>query len=247
MSTLRRYGWIRDADKRARAHMPTARNLGDLPRQVDWWKRLPFVPSIYWQKCSDCVANMILRRLRMRRIELGLGDFEPSRLFAYWCARAVQGMTDIDAGCQIRDALLCLVTQGVCLESDWPYYDTAVNWEPSAKCFEAAEKYEVLDYRRVDCTSKLDLLDALTIGQVCLGIPVYESFESDEVARTGIVPMPGDNESYMGGHAILITGYDLDAGTATLDNSWGRWAKDGRATIPLDYLTELADDAWLVK
>ena len=44
-----------------------------------------------------------------------------------------------------------------------------------------------------------------------MGIAVYESFESEEVARTGEVPMPGEGEKMLGGHAILCCGYDDSA------------------------------------
>lgn len=242
------YGWVRDADKRGTPHVPGARNLGDLPRKLDWWERLPSVPPVYDQgPINACVLNVMLRRLRLLRIEKGLGDWEPSRMFGYWCARAIQGMQNVDRGCQLRDSLLSLVTDGVCLESDWPYYESALTFSPPQRCFDAAEKNEVTDYLRVDIRSKLDLLDALTIGQVALGIPLYESFESEEVAKSGIIPMPADNERFCGLHAVLITGFDQDADTATLDNSWGDWGRNGRAIIPMDYLTEMADDAWLVK
>lgn len=243
------YGWVRDSDKRGTPHVPGARNLGDLPRKLDWWERLPSVPPVYDQgPINACVLNVMLRRLRLLRIERDLRDWEPSRMFGYWCARAIQGMQNVDRGCQIRDSLLSLVTDGICLESEWRYDKLLVNWEPPPSCFEVAEKNEVLDYARVDSRSKLDLLDALTIGQVALGIPLYESFESDEVAKTGIIPMPADNERFLGLHAVLITGFDQDDDTAMLDNSWSKdWGQDGRGIIPLDYLLTMADDAWLVK
>ena len=44
-----------------------------------------------------------------------------------------------------------------------------------------------------------------------VGIAVYESFESEEVARTGIVPMPSSGEKMLGGHAIAVMGWnDVD-------------------------------------
>ena len=40
------------------------------------------------------------------------------------------------------------------------------------------------------------------------GFTVYESFESDAVARTGNVPMPEGDERTLGGHAMCVVGYD---------------------------------------
>ena len=40
-----------------------------------------------------------------------------------------------------------------------------------------------------------------------IGIMVYESFESDAVAKNGIVPMPNlATEQLLGGHDILVVG-----------------------------------------
>jgi hypothetical protein len=36
-----------------------------------------------------------------------------------------------------------------------------------------------------------------------LGFTVYESFESDTVAQTGIVPMPRSGEQVLGGHCVV--------------------------------------------
>ena len=43
---------------------------------------------------------------------------------------------------------------------------------------------------------------------VMIGISVYTSFESDTVAKTGIVTLPKKSEQLLGGHAVLVVGYD---------------------------------------
>ncbi|MGC2270214.1 MAG: hypothetical protein WA608_25755 [Candidatus Acidiferrales bacterium] len=40
------------------------------------------------------------------------------------------------------------------------------------------------------------------------GFTVYESFESPQVAQTGVAPMPAAGEKVLGGHAVLALGYD---------------------------------------
>jgi C1A family cysteine protease len=70
-----------------------------------------------------------------------------------------------------------------------------------------ALQHQITPYRRI-----------LTLDQMrtCLaegfpfvfGFTVYESFESPEVARTGIVPMPKPQEQVLGGHPVLGVGYD---------------------------------------
>ena len=82
------------------------------------------------------------------------------------------------------------------------------------------------------------------------GFTVYESFETPDVARTGVVPMPGHGERVQGGHAVLAVGYDQATGRFLVRNSWGSdWGQAGDFTIPFQYLTDgdLADDFWTIR
>ena len=85
---------------------------------------------------------------------------------------------------------------------------------------------------------------------MAFGISVYTSFMSDEVARTGIVPMPGPDESMEGGHAILGVGYDDSKKALIVRNSWGtEWGLQGYFYLPYDYITisDLASDFWTIR
>ena len=82
------------------------------------------------------------------------------------------------------------------------------------------------------------------------GFTVYESFESQEVAQTGIVPMPQSTEQVMGGHAVLAVGYDDAQQRFIVRNSWGEgWGMHGYFTMPYAYLTDsnLSDDFWTIR
>ncbi len=57
------------------------------------------------------------------------------------------------------------------------------------------------------------------------GFTVYESFESQAVAKTGTVNMPQKGEKSLGGHAVLAVGYDDVQKRFIVRNSWGEdWA-----------------------
>ncbi len=82
------------------------------------------------------------------------------------------------------------------------------------------------------------------------GFSVYESFESQAVAKSGKVPMPKAKEKQIGGHAVLAVGYDDASKRFIVRNSWGTgWGLAGYFTIPYAYLTDanLADDFWTIK
>jgi C1A family cysteine protease len=80
------------------------------------------------------------------------------------------------------------------------------------------------------------------------GFTVYESFESAETARTGIVQMPDKSERALGGHAVMAVGYDQKNTRLLIRNSWGKtWGKGGYFTMPFAYMETLAADFWTVR
>jgi co-chaperonin GroES (HSP10) len=46
----------------------------------------------------------------------------------------------------------------------------------------------------------------LPTGHIVLAFSVYERFESEAVAKSGIVPTPASSEKQLGGHAVLAVG-----------------------------------------
>ena len=82
------------------------------------------------------------------------------------------------------------------------------------------------------------------------GFTVYESFESQEVAQTGIVPMPSPGESVLGGHCVVAVGYDDTQRTFIIRNSWGTgWGEQGYCHMPYEYLISphLSSDFWTIR
>jgi len=77
-----------------------------------------------------------------------------------------------------------------------------------------------------------------------------ESFESQEVARTGLVNLPKPQEQVLGGHAVLAVGYDDSNQRFIVRNSWGTdWGLQGYFTLPYKYLSNrnLSDDFWTIR
>ena len=209
------------------------------------------MPPVYDQgQLGSCTANAIAAAYDFAHASEGLGFINPSRLFIYANERIMEG-TELsnDSGAQIRDGVKCVSTMGVCPETEWPYIENQFSVAPPKECYEAALKVLVLEYQSV---GQLDIMAALNQPKpkpVIVGFTVYESFESAEVARTGIVPMPLRNESVVGGHAVVAVGYDLEASTYLFRNSWSAsWAKAGYFTLPRAYVEnpDLASDFWVL-
>jgi C1A family cysteine protease len=78
-----------------------------------------------------------------------------------------------------------------------------------------------------------------------MGMSVYESFESLQVKRTGVVPMPKPNERLLGGHAVLVISYRDESQSFIVRNSWGAtWGRSGYFFLPYDYLMSRNRYAW---
>ncbi len=82
------------------------------------------------------------------------------------------------------------------------------------------------------------------------GFTVYESFEGDDVAHSGVAAMPGSSETALGGHAVMAAGYDDASNRFLVRNSWGtEWGIGGYFTLPYTYVEEsnLAADFWTIR
>jgi C1A family cysteine protease len=245
--TSKYYGWNPDRpdwrDPKF-AFKPKVRRLAD---RVDL-RETGNLPPIYDQlTIGACTANAIAAAYDFAHASEGLGFINPSRLFIYANERIMEG-TDLtnDGGAQIRDGVKCVSTMGVCPETEWPYIESQFSIAPPKECYEAALKDLVLEYQSV---GQREIMVALNQSKpVIMGFTVFESFESPDVARTGIVPMPLVNESVVGGHAVLCVGYDLEKGVYIIRNSWGSdWGQAGYFTLPHSYVEDenMASDFWV--
>ena len=170
----------------------------------------------------------------------------PARLFLYYNTRSLEGTVDEDAGAVIRDAVKAAKQWGVPHEAWCPYKIEDFASKPSAKAYERAVKYEDIVYQSVD-QSEAAIRTAVSSGlPVVFGFDVYESFESEEVALSGEMPMPKPGEQLLGGHCVCIVGYSPDGYECR--NSWGEgWGAGGYFTMPADYLfSDRCSDFWVI-
>jgi C1A family cysteine protease len=247
---VQRYGWLPDLpDARDHHYAAPARHLAEPPTKVDLREQCP--KEIYDQDQLDsCTANAIGAAFEFGLRKQGLTDFTPSRLFVYYNERAKEGTVGSDSGAMIRDGIKVLAKQGVCPETSWPYDISRFADEPPAECYTEALKHRVASYQRVS-RALSQLKGCLAHGfPFVFGFSVYSSFESDQVAKTGIVPMPDvANEEFLRGHAVLAVGYDDADQRFVIRNSWGDdWGMGGYGTMPYAYLTDrsLASDFWAI-
>lgn len=259
----RGFGWVPDLPD-ARDHLFATQpgTVGVLPASVDLRPNCP--AQVYDQgRIGSCTANAIAGAFEFELLKQRLTDFMPSRLFIYYNERSIEGSVGTDSGAMIRDGMKTVANQGVCLEDEWKYDDTPpaqdggpwptgarAGQKPTDQCYTDALANTSLSYQRV-VRSLPQFKGCLAEGYpFVFGFSVYESFESDEVAHTGVVPLPSPAEQLSGGHAVLAVGYDDAAQRFLVRNSWGpAWGMAGYFTMPYAYLTErnLSSDFWTIR
>ena len=209
-------------------------------------------PGIYNQgELGSCTANAIAAAYEFDEIKQNENLlFIPSRLFIYYNEREKENSVDIDSGAEIRDGIKSINKIGVCPETLWPYDISKFTVKPPPSCYDQAKKHQSVKYHRLN--NSLDILKScLEAGlPFVFGFAVYESFESEEVAKTGKMTMPNKNESLLGGHAVMAVGYNDDDRCFIIRNSWGiEWGDKGYFYMPYDFITskKLCSDFWVIE
>jgi C1A family cysteine protease len=249
----RAYGWRPDKPD-FRDYLFERQQALQVPSAIDLRPQCP--PVLDQGRLGSCTAHAIAEAIEFDRMRQKLSRWVPSRLFIYYQERVIEGTIKEDAGAEIRDGIKSVAKDGAPPESYWPYTVSKFTRNPTKTAYAAALKHKSVTYKRLDGTN-VDAFQRLASMKNCLaagfpfvgGFSVYESFESDQVANTGVVPMPSSKEAMIGGHAVLFVGYDDSKSTFWAQNSWGKnWGAAGFFTIPYDYLTnsDLSSDFWQI-
>jgi C1A family cysteine protease len=245
-----RFGWVPDLpDQRDFMYAAPTPVQQQIPASADLTSQCP---PVYDQgQLGSCTANAIAAAFQfdeMKQKEPNVSA--PSRLFIYYGERVIEGTISEDSGAQLRDGIKVVARSGVCPETEWPYEIAKFAQKPPSKCFTDAKKYTAVTYQRL-IQDQNTMKGCLAEGfPFVFGVTAYSSFMTDQVAKTGIVPMPNTQEKVVGGHAIMAVGYDDSKRVFKFRNSWGTgWGDAGYGYIPYSYLTDtsLASDFWTIR
>jgi len=186
-----------------------------------------------------------------------------SRLFNYWVSRNIILEQPGIEGSTMRAAIRAIKHFGVCRELLWPYNIPFVDMRPTDEAFaEAAsrkiQRYEIIDAR----ITEFPPIDNLTLEEwralilkigcdkVVLGVKsaLNEGLQVAFSCQLGnqwfgltgpwqehiyTVPAPGGANPIVGGHAMVVIGYDDDYQRFLIENSWGSaWGDGGFGGMP---------------
>jgi C1A family cysteine protease len=283
--TKRKYGWNPSRPDHRDLKFALGRELkpeSELPQEVDQESEFP--PCYDQGSIGSCTGNGLsagcFREMYLQHTtptDAGVTQdpsgqssiFIPSRLFIYYNERDMEGTVGDDAGANIRDGIKAINRLGVCPEAQadgkvlpdfWTYDDgpVKIRQKPPQECYDNALLHRAIKYESVNL-DRLTVLNAIAEGKsIVFGFSVPTSFESDEMAHTGIMKVPSMWEGYVGGHCVITAGYKLGVEMGLqgvkdwikVRNSWGpHWGQNGYFWMPLDQVfchPGMCSDGWAI-
>ena len=217
-----------------------------VPDSVDL-RKSPNMPPVYDQgSIGSCTAQVLCAAYDFVKPS----DFMGSRLFLYYNERVLGNDVSTDSGAAMGDGIKSIQTHGLCPESEWPYDVKKFATKPPDRCYELALADKALKVYNVP--NNLNAMQATLASGLpfVAGIRIFSSFESLKVTKTGIVSMPKRKDVMLGGHAVLVCGYNNTTQQWIIRNSWGtKWGDDGYFYLPYKYLLKprLSSDFWAIE
>lgn len=179
---------------------------------------------------GSCTSNAVCSAIRY--IYPG---FHPSRLFQYYNARTNKSQ---DTGSSIYGNIMTTKLNGLCKETTWPYVASNFTIAPPSGAYSEAQNFQVL--KESPLKKELTTLKACIYAgfPFVMGFTVYRSmYECMKAPYIIPVPTPETGDEYLGGHCVLICGYDDTKSLFLIKNSWGTGRGDaGYFYMSYDFL-----------
>jgi len=243
----------------------------DLPKKMD--NRKWCSPIEDQGHLGSCTANAGVGMYEYMENKARGKYIDGSRLFLYKATRLLMGQEGIgDSGAYIRTTLGAIRLFGIPYEQFWQYTDDPEKFDkmPDPWLWALGQYFRALKYFRLDFSADGKenihrMKEYVTKGYALdFGFVVFSSYKDAE-KNGGILPYPSAQESIVGGHSVLVVGFDDEKvaknprdnnskkGCFLIRNSWGEsWGEYGYGWIPYEYFISnangdvLADDVWTI-
>ena len=210
----------------------------NLPAAVDLRQTGKISPVYDQGDLGACTAFAMGKGLRETLTNLAGAPAESySALYLYYKERELENTVDQDSGAYLHDGMNVLKNDGECLDATMPYDTSKFTQKPSAQAEQEAANFKIDTFTALPNLQAMK--EALAAGHPCVfGFTVYQSFMTQQVAETGMMPMPQPGEQVEGGHAVMIVGYNDAKQVLIIKNSWGtNWGDNGYFYMPYAYVT----------
>ncbi len=213
----------------------------DLPIRVNLREKAKV--EIYDQgQTGSCSANAICASYSLLNMLNSRPAINLSRMFIYYNSRVPDNEQGVDSGAHLFNSFNSMALQGCCQEAFWPFQTNLLTICPPGLCYQEALKHCTQQQNtRLNPTYMLYEIKRCIANNlpVVISILVYSSFESQLVAETGMIPLPNvQAEQLLGGHALLVLGYDDIMQVVVIQNSWSdRWGDNGIGYLPYAFIS----------
>lgn len=221
----------------------------DLPKQVDLSPDMP--PPGNQGRQNSCVGwstayalKSYQERVETNRTLTRNGSVDYDKVFspAFVYNQINNGR---DGGSRFVDALRVLSSQGAVSWSDMPYTDRDYRRKPSQNLQSKAKPYRIDYWRQVNLQDPKEVKAQLNAGYpIIFGAMIDEGFQSTRGPKIWKAKQGGS----LGGHAMVLVGYDDDKNAYKLINSWGqRWGDQGFGWVDYDFFPQVAREGYVAK
>ena len=219
-----------------------------IPRQYNIYKEYPyFFPPIIDQQNINCCVPICISTIYyyLTFKQNNIIKMRISSLYLYYLVKIynkvnIDGSNDSldsneDSGATIIETLKILKKNGCCPEFLYTYTKNNFNSIPNEKLLNFENKCKLNNFNKI---SRFDIKQNLINNNpVICGIKVFNSFHSTKTIETGIIDLPQKFDYLLGGHSIIIVGYNDCIESYIFINSWGSsWGDNGFGIIPYSYI-----------
>jgi hypothetical protein len=220
----------------------------ELPPRVDLSKDMP--PPGFQGNLSSCVGwamayglKSYQEKLEQKRPYFKGSNIDSNAVFSpsFIYNQANNGR---DAGVYYPDAFSVLSELGAATLADMPYDGRDYQTQPSPQVRARARRYRIDFWRQVNAQDTKEIKAHLNAGfPVLIGATVDEGFAKLPAGKKwASMGRP------VGGHAMIVVGYDDDKQGFRVMNSWGRdWCDGGFCWIDYSFFRKAVSEAYVVK
>lgn len=198
----------------------SGRYLKELPSEFDLTHlTLPVRDQLDRNTCAAFVGSVIKESHAKKHDETHTEHFSPEFIY-YNRQHMIPGMYS-------RDVFRVMKTQGVPLESEYPYLPADSVDAPPKRVYRSASQHTIQDYALVTSVEGLKR-SLVELGICMMTLPMY-----NQTARFWR-PI-GDAPESTSGHAVAVCGYSDSKGGFIVRNSWGpHWNGNGYFMFPYE-------------
>jgi len=191
-------------------------SVSPLPTSLDLRSNMTSVRNQGPDGCCVAFAACSMKEFQNNKADYYKNYLSPWFIYLKRTDPTISGMTP-------KNALDILQKYGVTTELEFPYLKAKSKDEITEKIYNTAKNFVIKDYAYIN--NKDDLKQSLNQNGPCvIAFPCYNSTPTFWKARQG--------DKLLGGHCVLVVGYDVSKGFL-IRNSWGEfWGDRGYTWFP---------------